>query len=238
MPGFERDDHFETIESLDIGSVWESSSLGLTYIRTGEHELRLLLQRNSHESSKSRARLSLILGSGAWKIDESECMLIFQPPPCNELANERAHQLSRVFYETWQCRCGSKLNHDGFAIDDWQYLGLEKSIGILGSEGTEERWLVRVNCKSCSRPASLHPEDYELLFDEFFMTHFISSREIAYQAITATEIADMVDTSTDESLVILGSVCPHTGRRLPPNFRGTTMQLLRQNQEGYFDFWF
>ena len=58
----------QILEKLRPGGMWEPAGLGLSYVREGETELRLVQQENTPIAAQARVRMRILVESIGWTL--------------------------------------------------------------------------------------------------------------------------------------------------------------------------
>ena len=66
----------DILTKLRMNGLWEPAGLGLSYMKVGENQLKLVEQHNNPTSAQARIRMKILLNGIDWEIDESEVNLI------------------------------------------------------------------------------------------------------------------------------------------------------------------
>lgn len=90
-----------------------------------------------------------------------------------------------------------------------------------GEELSYEDWGVEVSCPVCSNTILMPPRDFELVVGTDALETFRGQKQ-TYRVMHPSEITEHIDKGhlfNNHGLVILGTLCPVSGERLPIHLR-------------------
>jgi hypothetical protein len=210
------------LERLRDGGLWQPAGLGLSYVRSGEKELKLTEQENNPTSAQARIRMRILIEKLGWRVDESEAQLI----DVQHLSPQERHMQEMMMRQEaaqgWKCECGTPLS--AFPLEEgvWTHDGQQEMRLPTGDVEMVEQWSVVISCPVCDKKIPTEPYDY---------------------ALSRPEIIERADILRDKTLtwrfdknklLVLGTFCPYNGDLLPPHVRGAvvTFDLVSQETVG------
>ena len=82
-----------------------------------------------------------------------------------------------------------------------------------------EVWAYTIDCPDCDADITVDPDDYHLLTNDRLFMRYKNNEGTIMQALTRREMMTMGDAG--EVGVLVGTVDPHTGEKVPPWLWGT-----------------
>jgi hypothetical protein len=227
------------LERLRDGGLWQPAGLGLSYVRSGEKELKLTEQENNPTSAQARIRMRILIEKLGWRVDESEAQLI----DVQHLSPQERHMQEMMMRQEaaqgWKCECGTPLS--AFPLEEgvWTHDGQQEMRLPTGDVEMVEQWSVVISCPVCDKKIPTEPYDYALLAGDDAMVTY-NTGKIIYTALSRPEIIERADKLRDKTLtwrfdknklLVLGTFCPYNGDLLPPHVRGAVVTFDVVSQE-------
>jgi hypothetical protein len=151
------------LERLRDGGLWQPAGLGLSYVRSGEKELKLTEQENNPTSAQARIRMRILIEKLGWRVDESEAQLI----DVQHLSPQERHMQEMMMRQEaaqgWKCECGTPLS--AFPLEEgvWTHDGQQEMRLPTGDVEMVEQWSVVISCPVCDKKIPTEPYDYALV---------------------------------------------------------------------------
>lgn len=222
------------LERLRDGGLWQPAGLGLSYVRSGEKELKLTEQENNPTSAQARIRMRILIEKLGWRVDESEAQLI----DVQHLSPQERHMQEMMMRQEaaqgWKCECGTPLS--AFPLEEgvWTHDGQQEMRLPTGDIEMVEQWSVVISCPVCDKKIPTEPYDYALLAGDDAMVTY-STGKIVYTALSRPEIIERIDSTTaplrNREILVLGTFCQFYGDLLPPHVRGAVVTFDVVSQE-------
>tara|TARA_Y100001973_G_C5206570_1_gene341868 strand:- start:376 stop:1107 length:732 start_codon:yes stop_codon:yes gene_type:complete len=215
------------LSGLAIGALWEPAGHGLTYMKTGDREVELMVQQDNAESAQSRVRLGILMAKTGWQVKEDNVQIA----PSENLSPQQQYmkeQMKRqeIAQSTWKCTnpdCGCLLS--AFPLEDatWLLVGQDKITDDEGNEHDAEIWAVNITCPVCSTLISMEPLEFAMLAGDDLMMSYRTPK-VQLEALDRNTIVRMIDSNPGaDNIIITGSFCPFSGALLPPHVRGAVV---------------
>jgi len=223
------------LNGLAIGALWEPAGHGLTYMKTGDREVELMVQQDSAESAQSRVRLGILMAKTGWQVKEDSVQIA----PSENLSPQQQYmkeQMKRqeIAQTTWKCQtpdCGCLLSAFPLEQAEWILVAQEKMNDDLGIEQDVEIWAVNIVCPVCDTTISMEPLEYAMLAGDDLMMSYRTPK-VQLDALDRNTIVRVIDTSPGAgNIIITGSFCPFSGALLPPHVRGAVVMWKEIGEE-------
>ena len=226
----EQDDTWEPAEELvewakqhfagiGIGGVWSPDESGCTYVRQDEDTFALMRMIDHPTAYEHHRRFVKLFEAAGVDMIEGDGF-VKQPPALTPEQNaEERYQEKQTIAQGWKCECGLPLAN--FNLDERTDVFVEEKEVLLSNGDTApvEIWSCNVTCPNCEKEVNMDPDDYNLLAgDELFM-QWNDTDGAKFVALTRMQMKEMADAGV--SGVVLGSVSPETGDKVPPWMWGT-----------------
>ena len=212
----------QILEKLRPGGMWEPAGLGLSYIREGETELKLVQQENTPLAAQARVRMRVLVESVGWTVDEEEVNMV----DTSHLSPQEKHMqeimLRQQAAQRWPCpKCETPLV--AFPLEEavWQFDGQHEMKLPDGTVEEVEQWCTIIQCPVCDTKVPMEPYDYGLIAGDDLMTTY-SNEVVKFTVLSRPEVIQKID-AKDNDVIILGTFCPFSGSLLPPHVRGTNV---------------
>ena len=221
------------LSGLAIGALWEPAGHGLTYMKTGDREVELMIQQDNAEAAQSRVRLGILMAKTGWQVKEDNV----QVAPSEILSPQQQYmkeQMRRqeVAQNTWKCQtpdCGCLLSAFPLEQAEWILVAQDKMEDEDGIEQDVEVWAVNIKCPVCDTTISMEPLEYAMLAgDDLMMSYRTPAAQL--EALDRMTIIKKID-SGDREIIITGSFCPFSGVLLPPHVRGAVVSFKELESE-------
>jgi hypothetical protein len=212
----------QILEKLRPGGMWEPAGLGLSYIREGATELKLVQQENTPIAAQARVRMRVLVESIGWTIDEEEVSMV----DTSHLSPQEKHMheimLRQQSAQRWPCpKCETPLVAFPLEQAVWQFDGQQEMRLPDGEIEEVEQWCVIIECPVCDTKVPMEPYDFGLIAGDDLMTTY--TNEVAkFIVMSRMEVIQKVDAKSSD-VIILGTFCPFSGSLLPPHVRGTNV---------------
>jgi len=223
------------LRSLAVGALWEPAGNGLTYMKTGDREVELMVQQDSAESAQARVRLGITMAKAGWQVKEDSV----QVAPVQNLSPQQQYMREQMMRQevaqtTWKCQtpdCGCLLSAFPLEEAKWMFVGQEKIEDGNGIEQDAEIWAVNITCPVCDTLISMEPLEFALLAgDDLMMSYKTPKAQL--EALDRHTIIKMMDSGEGRSsIIITGSFCPFSGELLPPHVRGAVVSFKGLSNE-------
>jgi len=216
----------QLLDGLQEGQVWDLTGQGLVYLKGKDNTLSLIATFNSLESAKVHGVVKGEAVKKGWVVDDSSPMVV----NTQEEQMEFTLGLKQQQLENMRCPgedCELPLAAYELNDVDWRFLGDKEVQGEDGEMMTYEDWGVEASCPACDNTILMPPRDYELMVGTDQLERYRGKKR-TYQLLHPQQVTDIVDlqdiSATDTGrfnrLVVLGSICPVSGERLPIHIRG------------------
>jgi len=220
----------QILEKLRPGGMWEPAGLGLTYVREGETELKLVQQENTPIGAQARVRMRVLVESIGWTVDEDEVSLV----DVSHLSPQEKHMqemmLRQESAQKWPCsKCETPLV--AFPLEEavWQFDGQHEMKLPTGEVEEVEQWCVIIQCPVCDTKVPMEPYDYGLIAGDDLMSTY-SNGVANFTILSRMEVIQKMDEKNPE-VIILGTFCPFSGSLLPPHVRGNVVTFRDVGEE-------
>tara|TARA_R100000781_G_scaffold114804_1_gene87010 strand:+ start:2376 stop:3077 length:702 start_codon:yes stop_codon:yes gene_type:complete len=213
----------DILNKLRMNALWEPAGLGLSYMKVGESQLKLIEQHNTPIAAQAKVRMQHLLDGIGWDIDDSEVSIIDVQNLTPQQQHMKEMQLRVEAAQKWPCpECETPLSAFPLEKGLWNFDGHQDMMLPDGEvEKDVEQWSVIIQCPVCDTQVPMEPYDYTLLAgDDLLMSY--RSGNVNYTALSRLQIIEMVDAGLGNVLV-LGTFCPTTGLLLPPHVRGSVV---------------
>ena len=221
----------QILEKLRPGGMWEPAGLGLSYIREGEAELKLVQQENTPLAAQARVRMRVLVESIGWKVDEEEVSMVDTQHLTPQEKHMQEVMLRQQSAQRWPCsKCETPLI--SFPLEEavWQFDGQHEMKLPDGEIEEVEQWCVIIECPVCDTKVPMEPYDFGLIAGDDLMTTY--TNEVAkFIVLSRMEVIQMIDAKSND-LVVLGTFCPFSGSLLPPHVRGTNVTWKEVEDKG------
>jgi hypothetical protein len=223
----------DLLSRLRIGGIWEPSGMGLTYMRTAEKEIELMTQENTSHAAQARVRMGILIAGLGWQVKEDNTQIndvVNQDPFTRHMEDMVRRQ--QMAQETWKCltpECGCLIVAFPLEERKWIFHGEEEFRTPEGQAAIQEVWTVDVMCPICEKVAAMDPYEYGLVAGDELMNEFILP-EVTYVAVERPQVIEMMDAGNND-LIISGTLCPFTGKMIPPHLRGIPIKFTEPGKE-------
>jgi hypothetical protein len=212
----------QILEKLRPGGMWEPAGLGLSYVREGETELKLVQQENTPLAAQARVRMRVLVESVGWTVDEEEVNMVDTSNLTPQEKHMQEIMLRQQAAQKWPCpKCEVPLV--AFPLEEavWQFDGQHEMKLPDGTVEEVEQWCTVIQCPVCDTKVPMEPYDYGLIAGDDLMTTY-NNEVVKYTVLSRPEVIHKIDEKAND-VIILGTFCPFSGSLLPPHVRGTNV---------------
>lgn len=216
------------LDRMKPHQVWDLTGQGLVYMRGEGETLSLIATFNSLDAAKTHGVVKGAALSKGWVVMDENPRVIQN----EEEQMEFSLDLKRQQMAQMVCPgddCDLPIAAYDLAEANWRYLG-ENTVEQDGEELVYEDWGVEASCPVCSNTILMPPRDYELLMGTDHLETFRGQAR-TYTVLHPSSVCEIVDSDDNKGLVILGSVCPVSGERLPIHLRGRVAISFNNEEE-------
>lgn len=222
------------LSAISLGGLWEPEGHGLTYMKTGDREVELMVQRATSDSAQSRIRMGILLAKSGWQVKE-ENVQILEAEALSPQQHYMQEQMRRqeIAQTTWKCQtpdCGCLLSAFPLEKGEWKYIKQELIADEIGEEHPVEIWAVNIQCPVCDTVIAMEPLEFSMLAgDDIMMTYETPMAKL--EALDRLSVIDAVDKG-NQDVIITGTFCPFSGLLLPPHVRGAVVrfELIKEEE--------
>ena len=220
----------QILEKLRPGGMWEPAGLGLSYVREGETELKLIQQENTPIAAQARVRMRVLVEGIGWTVDEDEVHIADVEHLTPQEKHMKELMLRQESAQKWPCsKCETPLV--AFPLEEavWQFDGQHDMKLPNGEVEKVEQWCVIIQCPVCDTKVPMEPYDYGLIAGDDLMTTY--TNDVAkFTILSRMETIEKIDAKSND-IIILGTFCPFSSSLLPPHVRGTTVTFTDAGEE-------
>lgn len=208
----------EHFDAMSIGGVWSPEGTGLTYQKTNDNAWLLIRRMNHPSVTESHAAIVTLMQS--IDIDMIEgAEEVYDPPQNPEDAYMMDAEHKRMIANSWKCECGKLIHEMGLELSKPNFVSEQEVLLDNGETDMIEVWVYTIDCPDCDADISVDPDDYHLLTNDRLFMRYKNNEGTIMQALTRREMMVMGDSG--ELGVLVGTVDPYTGEKVPPWLWGT-----------------
>jgi len=216
------------LERLQPHQVWDLTGQGLVYMKGEGEMLTLIATFNTMDAAKVHGVVKGAALKRGWIVmDESPRVIQSQDEQMEFSLDLKRQQIAQMVCPGEDCDL--PIAAYDFQNAHWRFLG-DKVVEQDGEELAYEDWGVEASCPVCSNTILMPPRDFELVVGTDALETF-RGQQRTYEVLHPSSITEIVDSQPDHGLVILGTICPVSGERLPIHLRGRVAASFNNEEE-------
>lgn len=211
-----------------ISGVWSPDGTGLIFLKTDEKKWTLVRAVNHEATIDTLSGIRTLMFDLGYALDETDTEWDEAPKTMEEAAEIESSQKQDIA-NSWADEDGTKLKdmnpHETFPL----YVKDNEVLLENGDTEVIEVWAYPLLNFKTGNTVDIDPDDYRLLTDDKHFMRYMNKEGVIIQALTRREMMEMGNAQDPDNLgVLIGSIDPDTGEKVPPWLWGTYCQRINE----------
>ena len=199
-------------------AVWRPEGTGCRYRKVDEQTLELEHRVDHPDSMNHHERIAGLFASVNIEMIDDKPMITSAALSAEEAFMQEMQERQAVA-ASWTNEAGVPLASLPLDLAEPVHLGQREVLLDNGETHTVEDWGISVPSPDTEAPVIMNPDDFNLLAGDSLFMRYKSDEDTFMVALTRQEMYSMAEDG--ELGVLVGSVCPDSGAKVPPWMWGT-----------------